>query len=557
MKSGDLLGTERVECQGEEKIFSAVDELTLKIKKSFKLSEEDISSDADKEVGKITTNSPEAYKYYREARELGLKGEMSKANQLMLKAVEIDPEFAMAYRDIAVTYGNLGYRDKSIQYMEKAFEYRDRSSDKERYLIEASYFSDSEETLPQAIAAYEKVIELYPDVWIAYNNLASMYNELEEWDEAEKFAKVIADRKQENVYPYINLAVAYQGKGMFDKAMETLEMYQNNFGEAAWILRWKALNHFYQGNLDIALVEVDKAFLLQPDNFTIVRDKADYLYLKGRFIEAEKEFRYLLNLDEARARHEGMRKLAALYLTQGKFEKAKEHMRKASALAEEVGEQGWTAWLHIYMGWIHFLLGEDDEALNEYGLASEAALAANLTAYQRFILIWEGVLHARHKSFREAEKLAAEYKTLLKETMYKKAIRYYYYLLGSIELEKGNFSKAIQHLNESLTLESYGPLGRFAPTLESLASTYYEEKNLEKAREYYEKISALTYGRLWYGYQYAKSFHRLGKICEEQEDTAGAIEYYAKFLDLWKDADPGLAEVDDARVRLAALKKTE
>jgi tetratricopeptide (TPR) repeat protein len=90
-----------------------------------------------------------------------------------------------------------------------------------------------------------------------------------------------------------------------------------------------------------------------------------------------------------------------------------------------------------------------------------------------------------------------------------------------------------------------------------LASAYYEEKNLDKAREYYEKISVLTYGRLWYGYQYAKSFHRLGKICEEQEDTAGAIEYYAKFLDLWKDADPGLAEVDDARVRLAALKKTE
>jgi len=91
--------------------------------------------------------------------------------------------------------------------------------------------------------------------------------------------------------------------------------------------------------------------------------------------------------------------------------------------------------------------------------------------------------------------------------------------------------------------------------LELLGSAYYEAKNLNKARENYENILALTEGRLWYGYHYAKAFHMLGKICEEQGDTAKAIDYYKEFLDLWKDADPGIAEVDDARVRLSALKK--
>jgi hypothetical protein len=46
----------------------------------------------------------------------------------------------------------------------------------------------------------------------------------------------------------------------------------------------------------------------------------------------------------------------------------------------------------------------------------------------------------------------------------------------------------------------------------------------------------------------------LGKVHEEQGNTAKAIENYEKFLDLWRDADPGIAEVDDARERLAGLK---
>ena len=46
----------------------------------------------------------------------------------------------------------------------------------------------------------------------------------------------------------------------------------------------------------------------------------------------------------------------------------------------------------------------------------------------------------------------------------------------------------------------------------------------------------------------------LGKICEEQDNKIKAIEYYEKFLDLWKNADPGIVEVEDEKKRLAGLK---
>jgi tetratricopeptide (TPR) repeat protein len=77
---------------------------------------------------------------------------------------------------------------------------------------------------------------------------------------------------------------------------------------------------------------------------------------------------------------------------------------------------------------------------------------------------------------------------------------------------------------------------------------------LEKARAEYEKITILKNGRYDYGDIYARSFYHLGRIYEKQDDKAKSRENYQKFLDLWKDADPGLADVADARSRLSAIR---
>jgi tetratricopeptide (TPR) repeat protein len=79
--------------------------------------------------------------------------------------------------------------------------------------------------------------------------------------------------------------------------------------------------------------------------------------------------------------------------------------------------------------------------------------------------------------------------------------------------------------------------------------------DLEAAKKEYENILTLTTGRLFWGDLYVKSYYQLGKIHEQLGNEAKAIEHYEKFLDLWKDADPGLPEVDDARKRLAGLRE--
>ena len=93
----------------------------------------------------------------------------------------------------------------------------------------------------------------------------------------------------------------------------------------------------------------------------------------------------------------------------------------------------------------------------------------------------------------------------------------------------------------------------YAIFYDTLASAYFGAGDLENARKNYETIISLTMGRLKEGDIFAKSFFRLGQIAELLGQKTRAIENYRRFLELWKDADPGIPEVEDARKRLESL----
>ena len=162
----------------------------------------------------------------------------------------------------------------------------------------------------------------------------------------------------------------------------------------------------------------------------------------------------------------------------------------------------------------------------------------------------------------EAQRAAAELKELIESGLNKKAIRYYHHLLGMIELKRKNFSKAVEFFKRGISLLQYQCFFEYTQWLipdshalfmEPLALAYYKMGDLDSAQEEYEKITSLSSGRLFFGDIYVKSFYMLGKIYEQQNDTAKAMEHYERFLDLWKDADTGIVEVEDAKERVAAL----
>jgi serine/threonine protein kinase/tetratricopeptide (TPR) repeat protein len=552
INSGEIIGSDRVEGKGEESIFGMVDELTKRIKSNLKLTETEIANDIDKDVGQITTRSPEAYKFYMEGKKFHWNDDNRTALKYYESAVAIDPEFASAYRAIAVANYNLGFFSEEKKYIQKALELSDRVSERERYQIQGDYYERSE-TYDKSIEAFSKLLELYPDDINGNNVLGIIYADIEEWDKAIERYEVNFKNKVEFMYAYTNLANAYRGKGLYDKAKEVLEFYLDNFPDHAYIHHALSLLYIEQSELDLAMIEAEKAFKLDPTDYDNFMRKGDIFLYKGDLIKAEEEYRKLSQASEPVGQARGTIRLANLYSLQGRFEKSRSMILQGIELSKNFGQDVWRSLFHLALAENLRITGNPEESLKECDNAWNSAVEAEYPWVERLALHSKGLAFVEMNSMTEATEAAQELKQMIEERLNRKEIRLFDHLMGMIELKKENYSKAIEYFKKAISLLSYGPATQDADFIASLAFANYRAGDLDKAREEYERITSLISGRLEYGDIYAKSFFMLAKIYEQQGDKAKAIEHYEKFLDLWKDADPGKSEVEDARMRLSGL----
>jgi tetratricopeptide (TPR) repeat protein len=454
----------------------------------------------------------------------------------MLKAVEIDPEFAMAYRSMASAYGNMGFSGARRNARQKAFELRDRVSDRERFLIEGDYYWTSEKTLDKAIEAYRGVLELYPDESIAATNLGGVYGNLEEWDLSLELHRMLLQNKPVNYIVYWNVIEMYMVKGMYDIARQVMMSALNEYPDHAGFYGRSTLILACQGEYDLALDEVEKAISLSRDIGPFAL-KGDVLHLMDNFSEAETAYKkFTMDLTASVG-------FVKLYLLQGKFEELRAMLERVQVLQKPLA--------HLYLK-----TGEFDKALRGFDEMLDDAVKKESVTGKIFILYQKGLAYLGLKSVSDAQRNAEELNELIRESPFKKMIRYYQHLMGMIELERENYPKAIDYFQKAISLLPYTVDGKreYRPLfINSLAEAYYKAEDLAKALEEYKRISSLTFSRMWDGDIYAKSFYMMGMIYERIGRKAKATENYGRFLELWKDADPGIPEVNDARKRLEAL----
>ena len=329
----------------------------------------------------------------------------------------------------------------------------------------------------------------------------------------------------------------------------------------------RTLAHVYmaQGRFQHALAALEESSRLGPQLAEPVsRSRGTVLALMGDFDKADAELRGCLAGTDVPGLIYFNQDLARLHKSQGKFRMADEDFRRAleaaktnnltrqvEELAGDIVENDLSA---EDVGGAETMLSELSARLREQGQDP----GANGTW-----LVGRATALLKRGEFEEAGQYASAYAAIVEKGANRRAVRYPLRLQGVIELEKGNFETALSRLIRAKSLlwsqDSYvarieNSMEWHAFFMEPLALAYFRSGDLENARQEYEAITRLTTGRLAFGDIYARSSYMLARIYEQLGKKRQARAHYHKFLDLWKDADPGLPEVEDARERLARLE---
>ena len=540
-----------------------VDELTLKIKPYFNLTAQDISGDIDFDIEKVTTESTEAFTYFNEGMKYFGKSDFTSTIESFEKAVDIDPQFAMAHSFLGWTYWKRSRHAKMREHVEKALGAKERLTDRERYFVEAIYYGLLEQKFGKAEESLKKILELYPKDWLTNYMLGYLYLAVEEWERARELFLENKRNKVDFTENYQRLAIAYKFGGLYDEAIEVCEYGLENFSDTAYIRYELAQAYLCKGQLDMALEEINKAQSIHPLGSAF---HGSLIWLKGNVLmcmedwpKAKQEYQSLIGEpDRVIPFLLGLERLGHMYKTQGKLEECiemyKQGIERAKSKKLISGEKNFNknlAYTYLESGNLTEALKANEESMT---LATKSQSQHDLKT--QFL---KGYVSVRMGAIKEAQNVADELKNIVDSGLDKKLIRYYYLLMGMIELKENNYKNAKRYQTQALSLLPFQvpySTGFFDHAIfhNAMATTYFKVGEFEKAQEQYEIITSLTEGRLGFGIIYAKSYYMLGQIFEQKGWKGKAIESYEKFLDLWKDADPGLAEVDDAKQRLAELK---
>ena len=557
--SREVISPIQMTCRGFTEIQVRIDEMTRKIKADLNLTQTQIAGDIDKNLGEITTPNADAWAFFVEARRYQFRGESDKAIPLLKKALALDPDFIMAYQALASAHYSIADFPESQNLLTRTLEliqkHPERVSERDRYFIELYYYSydKPEPEWAKALEAGRKLLALYPDDPMGNLEMAVIYDIVEEWDEALRYYGKSIGGRSRLVDTYSGMANAFRAKGEPAKAQEILERYLREIENTAAGHRRLADHHITQNRLDLASKELETAEALSPDDYANRLRRGDLFFFKGDLRRAEAEYHALLEEKLPVARYLGYAGLYDCSLLEGRFEDiirifvpfSEETRRSGAAMAE------WNS--RMATAKALWQSGRQEAASDECDRAYKIYSGDMDFGYKRLVLRLKGFVLLASRRIDEAEKTAGELKALVDTGLNRKAMRLYDHLMGAIELARNNAPIATEYLESAERSLAFGPFEKDAWIIDTLAEAYFRAGDLPKARDKYEQITVLTSGRWGSGNLYARSFYHIGLIDEKLGDKAKARKNFQKFLDLWKDADPGLPEVEDARKRLAGL----
>ena len=231
--SGDVLAAFRTTAESEDDLLAAIDKLSQDIRE--KAGESLRSIRAGEPLAVVTTGSLYALRSYGRAEAMAFQGREAEAIPLLEEALELDQEFAMVYRKLAVLLGNSGIDPERAQVAAtRAYELRHRLTARERGLAEAYYFSTVEIDSDRSMDAYRRVLEDHPNDPVALNNLGltGMFWGL--YEEAQGVLRRAVDGPFPGINAHSNLIAVLWSQGKEEEAWSSLDRMEAEFPNATW-----------------------------------------------------------------------------------------------------------------------------------------------------------------------------------------------------------------------------------------------------------------------------------------------------------------------------------
>jgi tetratricopeptide (TPR) repeat protein len=219
-QTGDALAREQVEAESKEQVIKKLGEATTRLRKELGESLASIQK-FDAPIEQATTSSLEAFKAYSIGLEHHLKGSYADAIPFYRRAIQLDPNFAIAYARLATVCANTGQRDLATEAAQKAYDLRDRVSERERFYITAvSYYGLVTREREKYIETLELWKRTFPNDPIPHIQLSNLYVGDGLLEKAMEEAREAIRLNPNAAAPRDNLATAFVELNRFDEARE-------------------------------------------------------------------------------------------------------------------------------------------------------------------------------------------------------------------------------------------------------------------------------------------------------------------------------------------------
>ncbi|HTK82101.1 MAG TPA: FlgO family outer membrane protein [Bacteroidota bacterium] len=555
VKSGNILGSQRVTGYSADKIFSLVDTMALLVKNSFRVPDRGTSE--TKSVAEVTTQSPEAYRSYLEGIELNERFYPKEAEAAFRRAIELDSNFAMAYLKLATVNLSTLTGPEVKNAIVKAYALSGNLPEHERLSIQATYAGGVELDESKSVSIFETIVQKYPHDHDAGFTLARAYGVQGNYEKMNATFVKIAQDDSLDKSSWNSVAYSYAGLGRRQEALSAIDRYLRLAPAEPNSYDSKGDIYAQFGEVDSAMFWWNKAITFRSD-FPSSQKLLEYSLIKGDSAGVE---RYLnkaaaaASMDEQEYRRDVSPYFRMFHgqLTKARAENKERLAEHRSKKAEDRISD------HLLLNMMfNYELGDYASMLQDAQDAVEIFRkdSANNPAYGRMLI---AISYTKLRNPQAAMKISDGVNKSIGDNVVNR-LRYDF-AWGIMEFERGNHSAALDRMNKALrsVQPNHAPL--YFHALSLLKAGRIQEaidefqRNVRYAPIQYtpydlDRLPMSPYGMIGV----VKSHYWLGTAYEQQGNKQQAIEEYDKFLQLWKNADFKSSELADAKVRLSKLR---